>query len=527
MKGPSHLAASCGYHLTAVGITAWLVFVCGCGTTKQEQLEQAAKDWCATIRASQVIPVYPLTEDIQPGDIFLVQVPVDQQQKLFDEKGYLPLDNHLGRLEPTGYSDFYGYSFLKSATNITLPADWIRPGGHLTNAWASAPNAAFPSYSFSVRRGVGINLAIPVEGVPVGLSLLGSDAADGTVIIKNAHTLGVDTVSLYHQLESWAKTNADFLGNFASSAGTNYVRAVTRIYTVSYVDISLRDASSRSAGLDVGAARPVNLLVPQLMAGTNSDSGTVRSNFAEGSSILQTLMTNALALKDSAGNLLPGGSLRLTAASGRTVSMRETFDPPLTIGYLGFDCVITPRGEIGAPIPTYAVLNFRSKPGPLAVKPTTQRLLDYALYDLICEQTNDADATVLAWRFDALAVLVPTEFIRYEADNLSPDHFVLAQKPLGTNVLHKAGAAGFKLYLNYKADLQSSITLLQKALQCDSFMLVNRETGSSIKVTSNTPDREMLTERLADYQKTLSAIGTDPSYQSVMADAHAYFKSRL
>jgi len=40
---------------------------------RQHQLERVAKDWCLTIRASQVIPVYPLTEDLQPGDVFLVQ----------------------------------------------------------------------------------------------------------------------------------------------------------------------------------------------------------------------------------------------------------------------------------------------------------------------------------------------------------------------------------------------------------------------------------------------------------------------
>ena len=41
-----------------------------------------------TIRGSQVIPVYPLTEDLQPGDIFLVQVPIDQQQKLYEEERF-------------------------------------------------------------------------------------------------------------------------------------------------------------------------------------------------------------------------------------------------------------------------------------------------------------------------------------------------------------------------------------------------------------------------------------------------------
>jgi hypothetical protein len=83
-----------------------IALLCGCDTTKQAQLEKAAKEWCATIRASQVIPVYPLTEDIQPGDIYLVQCPIDKQQKIYEKRGYLPLDNHLDRLNPSNYANF-------------------------------------------------------------------------------------------------------------------------------------------------------------------------------------------------------------------------------------------------------------------------------------------------------------------------------------------------------------------------------------------------------------------------------------
>src|SRR5713226_803856 len=84
----------------------------GCCATKKCQLEHIARDWCMTIRGSQVIPVYPLTEDIQPGDIFLVQVPIDKQQQLYKLNGFLALDNHLDRLNPTGYDRFYDHSFI-------------------------------------------------------------------------------------------------------------------------------------------------------------------------------------------------------------------------------------------------------------------------------------------------------------------------------------------------------------------------------------------------------------------------------
>jgi hypothetical protein len=439
----------------------------------------------------------------------------------------LPLDNHLDRLNPTNYSNFYNGNFLKNQTSVTLPADWIRPGGHLTNAWITAPNAAFPSYSFSVERGAGINLAFPVEGVPVGLSLLGSDAADGTVIIKNAHTLGIDTVSLYYQLQNWAGVNASFLSNFGSHQGTNYLRVVTRIYTVGYVDISLRDASSQSAGLDVGAAKPVNLLAPQLMQGTNADSGTVRSNFVEGNSVLQNIMTNALGAKDAAGNLLPGGSLRLTAASARTISMRETFDPPLTIGYLGFDCAILQGGFLGPPISTFAVLSTNFNLRPLALKSSTQRLLDYTLYKAISEQTNDPQAKILTDHLDALVAFVPPGFARYEADNLSPTNFILAYEQVDPEVLHNPKLPGFRLFLSYKDGIDKSVTLLQSALHCETFTLLNRDTQTKKSINRNDPDWLLLKQQLAYYQGIFEIISNTPTYQSTMADAYSYLWHKL
>ena len=80
--------------------------VSGCATQKMsgDQLARVAKDWSLSIRASQVIPVYPLTEDLQPGDVFLVQTPVEEQVKVYLAKGFLPLENLVTRLSPSGYA---------------------------------------------------------------------------------------------------------------------------------------------------------------------------------------------------------------------------------------------------------------------------------------------------------------------------------------------------------------------------------------------------------------------------------------
>ncbi|MDR4498741.1 MAG: hypothetical protein MRK02_12605 [Candidatus Scalindua sp.] len=117
-------------------LTLILAVLGGCGTTSQ--LERVAKDWCLTIRASQVIPVYPLTEDIQPGDVFLVQTPIEAQVKVYESKGFLPFDNHLVRLQPKGYFDFYagGYNIGTSTIppgigNLHKPLQQIMQTPHV------------------------------------------------------------------------------------------------------------------------------------------------------------------------------------------------------------------------------------------------------------------------------------------------------------------------------------------------------------------------------------------------------------
>ena len=226
----------------------------------------------------------------------------------------------------------------------------------------AAPRVAFPSYTFSVRNGAGLSLAVPVSGVPVGLSLLASDAATGTIQIEDARTLGVDIVSLYNQATLWAATNSNFLNYFGASAGqnkTNFIRVVTRVYASGRMMVTLKNASNRSGGLDVGVPKPVNLLTPELPATATNTPESALKNYTNAWSALSDIVKSATAATNAAGNVLPGGSLRLAAASARTVSLDETFDPPVILGYLGFDCAVFPGGLLGPPVPTQAVLDSK------------------------------------------------------------------------------------------------------------------------------------------------------------------------
>ncbi|HEX2839124.1 MAG TPA: hypothetical protein VHN77_13475 [Phycisphaerales bacterium] len=505
------------------GAAVGIVLLTGCGTSRRAQLERVAKDWCETIRASQVIPVYPLTEDLQPGDVFLVQVPVDRQQQVYKEKGFLPLDNHLMRLDPTGYEAFYDSNFPLPA-GVNMPEFWLRPAATDGEGWERAPNAAFPTYSFSVNSATGANLAIPISGVPVGMSLLATNSANGFVNIDDARTMGVDMMSMHAQLESFVNDHREvrvMLANFGCGPyeqPRNYLRVVTRVYATGKLEVLLNDASTVGAGLDVGVARPVDLFVPRAPDGVDDTQASARENYMTGmrhinnmggnlgglpdhrsgedvgkspeelalldqarsdarKSAIETrtkavdtakeshannvkagkdsaegkkwqkaidarkdaetalreatgerrrlekivhstasseaevadaksklegteaapgarkaeetarenlkskraeeavahqeyLKTNvaqeeiksganlgeAQAALDAMQKFAPGGSVRFNAASSRSVSMDETFDPPLIIGYLGFDVGILADGKLGPPIPTFAKL---------------------------------------------------------------------------------------------------------------------------------------------------------------------------
>lgn len=332
----------------------------GCQTSKQTQLEAVAKDWSSVIRASQVIPVYPLTEDLQPGDVFLVQVPIDHQQAVYRQRGFLPLDNHIARLNPDGYEAFYGHSFLVGGAGKPLPVSYLNPGGDKTQAWIASPQAGFPTYSFSVKRGAGFNGALPVHGVPVGLSLLGTDTADGSITIDKARTYGVDIASLYAQVLLWANQPQvqSMLANYAPhDQEQNYVRVVSRVYLVGRLLVTLTDTSSRSGGVDVGAAKPAAVLTA---SSATAPSAATAENYKAGIETLNQMLADVLTKTETANGqnlLMPGASLRVVAASARSITTAEDFiDRPLVIGYLGFDFPIMDQGALGPPIPTHARL---------------------------------------------------------------------------------------------------------------------------------------------------------------------------
>ena len=298
----------------------------GCFTHSEEkQLTSINKDWNRIIRASHIQPVYPLTQDILPGDVFLVSHDIEDTDA-WRQPGYLPLDHLVTRLYPEGYRSFYNNSW-NSFTN-PLPNEFLR-----NNSWTNAPIAGFPSYSFTVKQGGGASVALPIQGIPVGLSLMGAKQASGCVTLAEAHTYGIDEISLRKQVWEFVKTNKQQLTFLLPADRTNFLTVVTRVYAVGRVTVSMVNDSAKGGSLWGGS--PKDVPIPNLTT----------TNPAVNFSNMLAAVNSSVPAATQASTVLPGGTLKFNAVSSRSVSMSETFVRPVIIGYNGFSFAISKKNK--------------------------------------------------------------------------------------------------------------------------------------------------------------------------------------
>jgi hypothetical protein len=200
-----------------------------------------------------------------------------------------------------------------------------------------------------------------VQSVPIGLNLLDSASADGTVTIKDCFTYGRGINDLQPLAQRFAQDNADFVRQFAPTEGKQFfLRVVNRVYLTKRLDVSLFSNQSTGGSLSGGVPRPVDLL-------NIGNSGTNASAiFAEVNKVINKPTTQPISQPATgAGAHSPttqpaapaiGATVNVTMASSRSVSLTETFDRPLVIGYIAFDLPILNDGKLGAPVATFSKL---------------------------------------------------------------------------------------------------------------------------------------------------------------------------
>lgn len=241
---------------------------------RQREIERVARDWCLTLRASQIIPIYPLREDLHPGTMFVTSTNIDDLRSYWKRKGYLPMDSEFDRLpsEWLSASNSYRGSFGVRGRDA-LPDVWrfpqgpSMPGQARTTAWENAPLAAFPSYSFKINRGEGFTGALPIQGVPVMFSSLNARSATVSVTLTQCYTYGIPQLAMQRAVARWVanQDNRFTLGKYLPANGEyRWLRVVTRVYLAKTVSVSVTMDKASSAKLSVGEPKPVsNIFIAQ------------------------------------------------------------------------------------------------------------------------------------------------------------------------------------------------------------------------------------------------------------------------
>ncbi|AGW13940.1 hypothetical protein DGI_2182 [Megalodesulfovibrio gigas DSM 1382 = ATCC 19364] len=335
----------------------------GCAQSRPAALHGVAKGWSETLRACQLIPVYPLTEDLRPGDVFLVETTAQHVQEDYrsGKLSFLPLDQHVVRLAmnatiyPDMYRDHYfTCDFGKAPHN---PAGAAAEGSE--EKTLAAPRAAFPMFSFSVDRGSGLDLALPIQSVPLAFGLMGSDNATGTITIDDAFTYFVQGQDLLVLLRNWYDSNPIIKDMFCRMANSSkkplFLRVISRVYLARSVQVDLVNTGESGGGLAAGTGLPA-LTTTSDYSGKNAGKAAAEA----ANSLNEELAGAGTATEESAGagTTTPklGGNVKFLFASNGLVSLHQKFDRPLAIGYLGFDVPLCKDGSLGVPIGTFSQL---------------------------------------------------------------------------------------------------------------------------------------------------------------------------
>jgi len=356
----SRAAAASGLLLTLVAVAG------GCaGDLRQSAVEATTRDWFATLRAAQVLPVYPLTEDLEPGDVFLVTLPIQRQHEVYERDGYVPLDMMGPRLDvpAPGYADFYGDRYWRGrfgAGPFERPTDRGEP--------VPAPRVVFPRLEVRVESAGGLAVGLPLQSIPIGLELLDVASARVVVDLQDAFTYALPGDALLGELQAWARRPEvrDTLGELAvASPAPVYLRCVTRVFLVRRVTVGIhavRTSGRTGRAGDTGAS----------LGATGPEAYAER---VEG-------LNRALAAA------APTAAVRLRQAIGSSVLLEEDLGTPVVIGYLGFDVPVRRSGDIGSPVATLQAISAPELvPADVGTSERTieERLLRVALLDLDAE----------------------------------------------------------------------------------------------------------------------------------------------
>ena len=134
-----------------------------------------------------------------------------------------------------------------------------------------------------------------------------------------------------------------------------FLRVVTRVYLARSLDVSLTNDELLAGGADAGQSQGINLIDLSLNDPQRVDP--VSDAYKKTLNTLSSAFNNPEAPGEDETAEISGASVRFIQANRRTISMKQTFDRPMVIGFTGFDVKILSDGGLSVPIPSFMVLS--------------------------------------------------------------------------------------------------------------------------------------------------------------------------
>lgn len=347
-----------------------------------------ARQWSDSIAELGIRPIYPPREDVYVGDLYIVRVhPTDGDPKQ---------STALYREPPTFVVNFDLRPGAHYANRPSLPLTpkTARPKEQLfdeqpsTTAFAEFFDSslkktdalrtrlvAFPGYYFASVRQAQVTAGVPTSGFAAALGFESNDDWSLSVSVPRAESYAVSGAHAYKRLSDICSVSGELVEPVLNAVATNenttakdsravkrVAALVTEVFMARQIQYEFKASASMGAQLSAvvqqlssidDKAKQLEVRAKQLQSVAAQKPGSKEAKEAKDAAAAAAQEAAGLRqdLRDAtsgvAGLSAPGGSIGFVSANARGITLSQTFERPIAIGYRGlvFDLRSEPKGK--------------------------------------------------------------------------------------------------------------------------------------------------------------------------------------
>ncbi|MBV8047187.1 MAG: hypothetical protein JO171_08550 [Paludibacterium sp.] len=337
----------------------------GCSSTDPTQ--SVATSWGQELRQMQVEPVFPIREDIQPGDVFILCAGSDPTHP---SKQVLPISTYWTRLDATTIKqlleDYYRTRLIMPINKVVggqaASQPSIQQNTSASGTFTHLQLVAFPDAMHASLDSRSLSALIPA-GVALGRFGISSQEVDsGSLSITSASYYGLPQAKIMPLVKEQIGPNGE-LGreDFKKALDAKeaecqplnlYAQAVvvSEVFLANGIRLKLQSSKAATAQMQLntvlssGSTVANTLSTIQKLQASAATAGKTQAPAGNGGTAsgqdaqtqaLSAAVVSLLTGMESSQENLPGVSGTITTGSTGTISMDSIFTKPLVFGYRG------------------------------------------------------------------------------------------------------------------------------------------------------------------------------------------------